>query len=85
MNVIDPASNALNVIHNSQHKVNQAAHDIATSAINKDEVGKPSEYDSRSVLAPLLSLKEASSEAQAGVKLLEVDNEMKKSIIDLFV
>lgn len=85
MNSIDPTRSAVNLITSSQQKVSQAAQDIATSAINKDEVGKPSDFDSRSVLSPLLSLKEAGTEAQAGVKLLETANEMKKSIIDIFV
>ncbi len=85
MNITDPAISAFNLITSSQNKVNQAAHDIATLPVDKHEVGTPDDFDSRSVLPPLLSLKEASLGAQAGVKLLQVDNEVKQSVIDMFV
>lgn len=86
MNTIDTASNsALKIITNSQQKISQAAQDIATSTIDKNEVGKPTEFNSRSALAPLISIKEAGTEAQAGVKLLETANEMQQSIIDIMV
>lgn len=85
MNITDPATSAFNLISSAQQKASQAAHEIATLPVDKQEVGKPEDFDSKSVLPPVLSLKEASRETEAGVKLLQTDNEIKQSVIDIFV
>ncbi|WP_031435270.1 hypothetical protein [Methylomarinum vadi] len=85
MNITDPATSAFNLISSSQQKASQAAHEIATLPVDEQEVGKPEDFDSRSALPALLSLKEANLENQAGVKLLQTDHEMKQSVIDIFV
>ena len=84
MNITDTSRTAFNIISNAQEKANQAAHYIATLPVDSQEVGKPTDFDSKSLLSPILSLKEATIENQAGVKLLQADSKMKQSVLDLF-
>lgn len=81
MNISNPASDAINLIHSSQFKAANAAHDIATFPVNKDEVGS-TEFRSDDLIGPVLSLKEAEIEHSAAVKILEVDKENKGALFD---
>lgn len=81
---INPATSALNLITSSQNKANEAAHTIATLPVKKEEVGGTSNYQADSLFKPVLSLKEAELESKAAVKILETDEEMKKSLFDAF-
>lgn len=74
-------SSAVNLITNAQHKAADAAHTISRLAISEDEVGS-TDFDSRNLANPLLSLKGAELETSAAVKILEVEQETLGSLFD---
>lgn len=70
------ANSATSLITHAQNKAASAAQTIATLPVQKDEVGGSSEFSSGDLFKPVLSLKEAEQETQAGVKLLQADKKM---------
>ncbi len=74
-------SSATSLITNAQHKAVDAAHTISRLPITEEEVGS-TEFDSNSLVKPVLSLKNAELENSAGVKLLEVGQETVGSLFD---
>lgn len=81
---INATQSAMNLISHAQHKTQEAAHDIATQLVDKDEVGSTSEFASDELFKPLVRLKEAEVETKAAVKVIQTDDNMKKSLIDAF-
>lgn len=84
MNIDSANRSALTLINNSHQKANEAAHDIATLSVDKEEVGGSKDFSATELSKPITQLKEAELENSAGVKVLQISHEMQKSIIDLF-
>ena len=82
MNINSVANSAFDMIAASQHKAASAANQIATFAVQNQEVGS-SNYNSTDLITPVLSLKEAELTHSAGVKLLDTQQKMLGSIIDI--
>ncbi len=81
---INPSGSALNLINSSQQKANEAAQTIATLPIKKEEVGGSTDFSSDELFKPVLSLKEAEMETKSAVKILQSEQKMQQSIIDVF-
>jgi len=81
---INPTNSALNLINSSQQKANEAAQNIARFSVAKGEVGGSQDVKSTDLFKPVVSLKEAELENSAAVKVLKTDQEMQKSILDVF-
>ena len=79
---INSSNSALQLINTAQDKTARAAHDIATIPVQDDEVGS-SDFNSRDFVKPVLSLNEAELETAAAVKLLQADQNMIGSILDI--
>jgi hypothetical protein len=79
---VNPTSSAINLITSSQHKAATAAQDIASTTIQRDEVGDP-KLNPNDLLKPIISLKEAEQGTKAGVKILQTANAMIGSLLDL--
>jgi hypothetical protein len=75
------SSSAINLISNAQHKAASAAHTIATLPVSKNEVGSK-DYSSRSLIKPVLSLREAELETSAAVKILETEEKILGSLFN---
>jgi len=67
-------SSAINLITNAQFKAADAAQTIAKLPITKEEVGS-TDFDSKDLIKPVLSLKSAELETSAAVKILQVEKE----------
>ena len=81
---INASSSALNLINSSHQKANEAAHNIATLSVDTEEVGGSKNFSATELTKPITQLKEAELENSAAVKILQTDQEMQKSIIDVF-
>ncbi len=79
-----PTESALNLINNAQFKASEAAHTIATLPVSDDEVGS-SNFSSKDLLTPIISLKEAELEASAAVQILQTEQETVGSLFDAMV
>ncbi len=75
------SSTAINMIGNAQHKAADAAHQIATLPVAKNEIGSK-DYSSKSLIKPVLSLKEAELETSAAVKILKTEEKMLGALFD---
>lgn len=80
---ITPTSSAVNLMGSAQHKIADATQKIASLPVQENEVGSP-DFKSDDLIKPILSLNEAELENSAAVKILEVDNKVKGSILDIF-
>ncbi len=85
MNINSANNSAINLINNANLKANEAAHNIATLSVDKEEVGGSQNFGATELTKPITQLKEAEIEHSAAVKILQTDQEMQKSIIDAFV
>ncbi len=79
---ISLSTSAVNLINTAQHRSANAGKEIAELPIQKNEVGS-SEFNSKDVIKPLLSLKAAELETSAAAKLINADNKTLGSLIDL--
>jgi len=79
--ITNPSSSALNIISNAQFKLADAAQKIASIPVEQDEVGSL-EFNSRDLINPILSLKEAELEYSAGAKVLQAENERLGFLFD---
>jgi len=75
------SSSAVSLISSAQNKAADAAHTIAKLPIAKNEVGS-TEFNSKDIIKPVLSLREAEIETSAAVKLLKTEDEMLGSLFD---
>jgi len=82
MNVNSASSSALNLINSSQQKVANAANEIASAAIQNDEVGG-SESKASDLFKPIVSLKKAEFEAKAGAKILQSEHKTLGALLDI--
>ena len=79
---ITPTSSALNLINSAQNKATEAAEKIATLPVKNDEVGS-SDFNSEDLIKPILSLNEAELETSAGAKILNTEQKMVGSLLDI--
>ncbi|MFU8789598.1 MAG: hypothetical protein ACNA7G_11255 [Methylobacter sp.] len=79
---ISPTTSAVNLINTAQNKSADAAQVIAKLPMQDNEVGS-SEFNSKDIIKPVLSLKEAELETSAAVKLLQADREAVGSLLDI--
>lgn len=79
---ITPTSSALNLINSAQNKATEAAEKIATLPVKNDEVGSP-DFNSEDLIKPILSLNEAELETSAGAKILDAEQKMTGSLLDI--
>ncbi|MDD1622228.1 MAG: hypothetical protein LUQ11_12185 [Methylococcaceae bacterium] len=83
MEINSLTGSASNLITNAQQKAGAAAQTIATLPVQKEEVGGSKDVAASDLFKPILSLKEAELETSAGVKLLEAENKMVGSVLDI--
>ncbi len=79
---ISASGSAVGLIQTALYKTATAAHEIATLPVQDDEVGS-SEFDSRDLVKPVLSLNQAELETSAAVKILQTENDIIGSILDI--
>lgn len=79
---VNASNSAVSLIQTAQYKTANAANEIAALPVQEDEVGSE-EYNSRDLVKPILSLSEAELETSAAVKLLQTENKMLGSILDM--
>lgn len=82
---INSLSSATSLITNAQQKAATAAQTIASLPVQKQEVGGGEPFNSADLFKPVLSLKEAELEAKAGVKVVQAQEQMLGSILDIKV
>ncbi len=75
-------SSATSTIVNAQQKATTAANTIAKLSIDDKEVGG-SKITPTSLFNPIIELKEAEMEAKTGVKVLQANQNMIGSLLDL--
>lgn len=78
------SSSAVNLINTAQHRSADAAQVIAKLPVQKDEVGSV-EFNTSDISKPILSLKESELETSAAVKLLQANNKIVGSLLDIKV
>jgi hypothetical protein len=83
MQVSSLTGSATSIITNAQQKANTAAQTIANLSVQSNEVGGTKDIPASDLLKPILSLKEAEHENSAGVKLLNAQNKMLGSLLDV--
>ena len=81
MNIGTIGNTATQLFQSAQHKADNAAHEIATLSVSKDEVGA-TENSSNDIFKPIQSLKEAEQETAAASHMLNSEGEMIGSLIN---
>jgi hypothetical protein len=75
-------SNGLNLINHAQQRSENAAKEIAGLYIQKTDTGA-TEYKSDSLIKPVLDLKRAELETASAAKIIETEQKMIGSILDI--
>ncbi len=81
MDITPISASASNIITNAQFKAANAAQTIAEFSVTDNEVGG-SEITPNSLFTPISELDKAETEAKAGVKILQAEQEMLGSLFD---
>lgn len=76
-------TSATNLITTAQTKATTAAQTIASLPVQKEEVGGTKEVASTDLFKPVLSLKEAELETSAAVKIIQTEDKMVGSLLDV--
>lgn len=79
---ISASGSAVSLIQTALNKTANASHEIATLPVQDDEVGS-TEFNSRDLVKPVLSLNEAELETSAAVKILQTENDNIGSILNI--
>ena len=80
---MNPLSSATNLISSAQQKADTAAQTIARLPVQDQEVGGSEPIKSTDLFKPVLSLKEAELETSAATKVIDAQNEMIGSLLDI--
>lgn len=82
---INPLSSATNLISNAQQKADNAAQTIARLPVQSQEVGGSEPFQAADLFKPVLSLKEAELETSAAAKIIQAQDKMLGSLLDVKV
>ncbi|MCQ8129079.1 hypothetical protein [Methylomonas rivi] len=80
---INPLASATNLITNAQQKADNAAQTIARLPVQNQEVGSTEPFQATDLFAPVLSLKEAELETSAATKIIQAQDKMLGSLLDI--
>jgi hypothetical protein len=75
-------SSGVNLINTAQQRSENAARDIAGQFIKRTDVSG-TDYNSESLIKPVLDLKRSELEASAAAKIIEADKKTIGSILDI--
>jgi hypothetical protein len=80
---MNPLSSATNLINSAQRNAENAAQTIARLPVQDQEVGSTETFQATDLFKPVLSLKEAELETSAATKVIQAQDEMIGSLLDI--